>query len=283
MEPGISHSPKSLQIPPSDESGELLDLSPEERLFHEINLLRIEGYCFSFDPKSAAKRAGKQEFIELVKMPEGAVSRPITIEPHPTYGYPATIAYKILQAALKKLSDEGYEGADSASFTQRELAKLVGRQTFGGADSKQFLRAVMQLNATRIWCSFFDKETGEWKVLTFTLFTEALFSGHKLQLRECVLTLHPRIIASLKNRHYFCLNYNLQISEFPTGDFGSNRQAVSVETDRPFRSKAAPRCGWVLVPALANRRCVIHPILLWSAKASTLVIIIVFSDCCGRL
>ncbi len=75
----------------------------------------------------------------------------------------------------------------------------------------------------------------------------------------------------------------LQISEFPTGDFGSNRQAVSVETDRPFRSKAAPRCGWVLVPALANRRCVIHPILLWSAKASTLVIIIVFSDCCGRL
>src|SRR5271156_3509045 len=76
---------------------------------------------------------------------------------------------------------------------------------------------------------------------------------------------------------------SVQISEFPTGDFGSNRQAVSVETDRPFRSKAAPRCGWVLVPTLANRRCVIHPILLWPAKASTLVIIIVSSDCCGRL
>ena len=75
----------------------------------------------------------------------------------------------------------------------------------------------------------------------------------------------------------------VQISEFPTGDFGSNRQAVSVETDRPFRSKSAPRCGWVLVPTLANRRCVIHPILLWSAKASTFVIIIVSSDCCGRL
>src|SRR3954454_22106858 len=75
---------------------------------------------------------------------------------------------------------------------------------------------------------------------------------------------------------------SLQISEFPTGDFGSNRQAVSVETDRPFRSKSAPRCGWGLVPTLANRRCVIHPILLWSAKASTLVIIIVSSDCRGR-
>ena len=76
---------------------------------------------------------------------------------------------------------------------------------------------------------------------------------------------------------------DVQISEFPAGDFGSNRQAVSVETDRPFRSKAAPRCGWVLVPTLANRRCVIHPILLWSAKASTLVIIIDSGDCCGRL
>jgi hypothetical protein len=80
-----------------------------------------------------------------------------------------------------------------------------------------------------------------------------------------------------------CVAVLVQISEFPTGDFGSNRQAVSVETDRSFRSKAAPRCEWVLVPALANRRCVIHPILLWPAKASTLVIIIVSNDCCGRL
>src|SRR6185312_1502824 len=82
------------------------------------------------------------------------------------------------------------------------------------------------------------------------------------------------------NSTSFC---RLQISEFPTGDFGSNRQAVSVETDRPFRSKAAPRCEWVLVPALANRRCVIYPILLWPAKASTLVIIIVSNDCCGSI
>jgi hypothetical protein len=61
----------------------------------------------------------------------------------------------------------------------------------------------------------------------------------------------------------------------PAGGFGGNRQAVSVQSGTP--------CGWVLVPTLANRRCVIHPILLWPAKASTLVIIIVSSDCCGRL
>jgi hypothetical protein len=56
----------------------------------------------------------------------------------------------------------------------------------------------------------------------------------------------------------------MQISEFPTGDFGSNRQAVSEETDRPFRSIAAPRCGGVSVPALANRRCGEDSILLSS-------------------
>jgi hypothetical protein len=49
---------------------------------------------------------------------------------------------------------------------------------------------------------------------------------------------------------------HLQISEFPTGDFGGNRQAVSGETDRPFRSKAARRSEGVWVPASANRRCV---------------------------
>jgi len=31
-----------------------------------------------------------------------------------------------------------------------------------------------------------------------------------------------------------------------------------------------------LVPALANRRCEIHPTLLWPAKASTLVIIYIY-------
>ena len=34
--------------------------------------------------------------------------RPITIEPHPTHGYPSVLAYKVLQAIVKKLSDYGY-------------------------------------------------------------------------------------------------------------------------------------------------------------------------------
>jgi hypothetical protein len=103
------------------------------------------------------------------------------------------------------------------------------------------------------------------------------------RLRSHDETIGERLFRDLEAFHPLPPAPYVQISAFPTGDFGSNRQAVSVETDRPFRSKAAPRCEWVLVPALANRRCVIHPILLWPVKASTLVIIIVSSDCCGRL
>jgi hypothetical protein len=75
----------------------------------------------------------------------------------------------------------------------------------------------------------------------------------------------------------------LQISAFPTGDFGSNRQAVSLETDRPFRSKAAPHLGGASAPALANRCCRADPILPGADKASTLIVIVDFGCCCGRL
>jgi hypothetical protein len=73
----------------------------------------------------------------------------------------------------------------------------------------------------------------------------------------------------------------VQISEFPTGDFGGKRQAVSVETDRPFRSKAAPSPEGVWAPASANRRCGVDPILRWSLKASTFVYIVDFRSCGG--
>src|SRR3954447_15074766 len=99
------------EIEVQDQCNDTELISGDERLFHEINLLRIEGFAFCFDPKTTGRRQGKQDFLEMVRMPEGVVSRPITIEPHPTYGMPSVVAYKVLQAALKKLSDEGYEGA----------------------------------------------------------------------------------------------------------------------------------------------------------------------------
>jgi hypothetical protein len=44
---------------PSEDSG-------DDRLFNEINLLRLEGYYFCLDPRAATKRKTKLEFIERI-------------------------------------------------------------------------------------------------------------------------------------------------------------------------------------------------------------------------
>ena len=184
------------------------ELFEEERLFNEINILRLEGYYFCLDPKAAAKRVSKQSFVEYLKTPEEMVERPLHIEPHPTYGYPGVLAYKILQATMKKLSDYGYPAPENVSFSQRELARLCGRKSFGGGNSKEFFRASMQLNSTKVWCSFYDKETKEWQAITFYLIDSCLFSGKGEQIQQCVFHIHPSIIKSLNNRYALCLNYS---------------------------------------------------------------------------
>jgi hypothetical protein len=182
--------------------------APElDRLFHEVNLLRLEGYYFCLDPKAAAKRAGRQEFLQPITTSEGRVERALAIEPHPKYGHPSTVAYRVLLAITKKLSDYGYPVAQSVSFSQRELAALSGRRSFGGKDAKDFLRAVMQLKSTEIWGSFFDKDTEEWRLVTFSILTSVIFSGRRQQIRECVFYLDPLIVRSLNSRYAFCLNF----------------------------------------------------------------------------
>jgi hypothetical protein len=178
-----------------------------DRLFHEINLLRLEGYYFCLDPKAAATRSGRQEFLQQITTSEGRVERALAIEPHPRYGYPSTLAYKVLLAITKKLTDYGYPVRQSVSFSQRELAALVGRRSFGGKDTKDFLRAVMQLKSTDVWGSFYDKDTEDWLVISFSILSSVIFSGRRQQVRECVVYLDPQIVRSLNSRYAFCLNY----------------------------------------------------------------------------
>jgi hypothetical protein len=93
------------------------------------------------------------------------------------------------------------------SFSQRELAALSGRRSFGGKDAKDFLRAVMQLKSTEVWGSFFDKDTEEWRLVTFSILTSVIFSGRRQQIRECAFYLDPLIVRSLNSRYAFCLNF----------------------------------------------------------------------------
>jgi len=178
----------------------------EERLFHEINLLRLEGYYFCLDPKAAKRQRAKREFVERIKAPEDVLESPITIEPNPNYGYPSIVAYKVLQAIMKKLSEYGYPVSESVAFSQRELGKLIGRQSFGGKDSRELFLAARQLNTTSVWCSLYDKETKAWKVATFYIVESCLFSGKKNQISQCVFKINPLIVKSLNNRYSFLIN-----------------------------------------------------------------------------
>lgn len=203
---------KALPTPPSPEDhgteNHLTDpVTQEERFFNEINLLRIEGYYFCFDPKKAGKIDAQQEFLERIKTPEAIMERPITIEPHPSFGYPSILAYKVFQAILKKLSDYGYPTPESVSFSYRELARLMGQESFGGRSQKQIYRALKQIQKTEITCTLYNKETDEWTHLSFHMIDSLLLSGRKQEFTRCAVRLHPFITRSLDQRYAFCLNY----------------------------------------------------------------------------
>ncbi len=97
-----------MHIKPAAPETDIVEPFHDERLFHEINLLRLEGYYFCLDPKEAARRRGKRELQETLKLGTDAMEkRPVVISINPDYGQPSTTAYKILQAIIKKLSDFG--------------------------------------------------------------------------------------------------------------------------------------------------------------------------------
>src|SRR3954462_6325032 len=87
-------------------SEDLGSLVEPERLFNEANLLRLEGRLFCFDPKEAGRRGGTaQTFEEKLRLREIA-AQPLIIKPDPEFGYPSPLAYKVLQAISKKLTEE---------------------------------------------------------------------------------------------------------------------------------------------------------------------------------
>jgi len=186
--------------------------SPElqdARLFNEINLLRLEGYYFCLDPKEAARRTHeKYEFFEIIKRPKSEIEkRPVFIVPNPRYGYPSILAYKVLQAIMRKLSWFSYPMPDTVSFSQRELARLVGRNSFGGWNQEQFYNAIRQLRTTEAAYWFYDKVTGEWSNRNIQILDTDIWSGREHQITRCSVQVHHSIIESLNNRHAMCLNY----------------------------------------------------------------------------
>lgn len=176
-----------------------------ERLREEITVLRIEGTLFCFDPKEAKRRDGI--ITNLLKDADGN-ERPVSIDIHPRWGQPSVLAYKIVQAIFLKMTEAGEPYPNAVAFTQRELARLVGRKTWGGADSRQIYTAMMQLQKTGIACSIHNKETKEQIEINFNFLSTTLFSSKNKSINECVVQVHDAIVSSLNRNHAIWLNYN---------------------------------------------------------------------------
>jgi hypothetical protein len=193
---------------------EPIDVAPGaavERLLEETNILRLEGRLFCFDPRKARRRRG------VLTFKDGSPERQVAIELHPSYGQPSVLAYRILQAIFKKITDGGTPTSGTVSFSQREIARLAGRQSFGGTQSKQLFHALMQLHRTGISAALVDRGTKEWHRVDFVLITKLLTSGRGSQVSACVVTLEPKIIESLNSRHWACFNWERMRELEPIG------------------------------------------------------------------
>lgn len=194
-------------------------IEDSERLLNELNLLKLEGCLFCFDPKEAARRSGTR-VVEQVERFQEVIKRPVRVEIHPNYGQPSVLAYKALQAVLKKATDEGWPIPDTISFGRRELGTLVGRATFGGRDSNELYRAIMQLRTTAIHASWYQKESRTWSNANLNVFITALFSASDTNtstLQTCSVQLHPFIVKSLNDKHFACLNWTRMQGLDPIG------------------------------------------------------------------
>lgn len=199
----------------------VVEAQSDDRLFHEINLLKIEGRYFNFAPAQRGKRAKApgeavqplpdlKEIKRRLKEGDQALQSFFIVTPHPDRGQPGELAYKVLQVILKRISSTRFTHLDSIQFSFRELAQLCGRSNFGGKDVKELARAVDQLLTTVVTVAFYDKPSKKWGVHQFTVVNSVAYRGDD-KLRpsdpEGAVMLHPLFIKSLQDGHFLCLNF----------------------------------------------------------------------------
>lgn len=179
-----------------------------ERLTQEINLLKLEGHLFCFDPREARRRRGSITLADARK-------QPVTIKVDSDYGQPSVLAYKILQAIFLKLDEQGCTVVDGGqclynaevAFTQRELSRMVGRVWSGKKGTEELFRAIMQLRRTSVIASLYDKTSDQWQVSDFDVLISSYFSGKGNTLSSCSVQLHPVIMASLNKNYVAFFNH----------------------------------------------------------------------------
>ena len=164
-------------------------IDKQDRLFQEINLLNLEAlmFCTSKSERQRIKSEIQTENDDIVTLTrENKNGDQVQISFDCRYGAPAGLAYRILQAGLFKLTQQG-KVCDAnnvcsfphrISFGYRELARLSGRKWCGSKEAnREFYNAIMQLYRTDFRISWHDKSSGRHAELNLHPFISAYFSS----------------------------------------------------------------------------------------------------------
>jgi len=178
--------------------------SKPDPLLEELHVVRLEGRYFCFDKHEAKKRNGVYTYRDG---PRGLV-----IEIAPRYGHPSILAYKVLQAVFRKVTLEGKPYPDTIAFSFRELARLVGRDVFGGKDSKELYQAIRQLEDTKVELVLYNQDGKEYRSYRFSLVTASGFiaegdATNPNRLKAAAITLHPVIMDRMRQEHFAVFNW----------------------------------------------------------------------------
>lgn len=186
-------------------AGAITSANRPNPLLEELQVIRLEGRYFCFDTREAHKRQGG-----TFKYQDG--QRELVIEVDPRFGHPSSLAYKVLQAAFRKVTLEGKPFPDVVSFSLRELGRLVGRDLFGGRDSKELYGAIRQLQKTDITLVLRDPNGENFRSYSFALVIASGFVGDgeatdPARLKAVALRLHPVIMDSMRAEHFAIFNW----------------------------------------------------------------------------
>ena len=200
-----------IKNPSSSEPGNVIPLdgsalSRPDPILEELNVVRLEGRYFCFDKHEAKKHTGIYEYRDG--------NRGIIIETNPRYGQPSIVAYKILQAVFKKITQEGKPYAETVAFSYRDLAEMIGRDIIGGRDSQQFMTALRQLRTTEIQLYLYDDKSGKRQQFGSRSFSLIITTGvvgeggvNTPNVKAIVLTVHPAIMDSMRRGHFAVFNW----------------------------------------------------------------------------
>jgi hypothetical protein len=176
-----------------------------DKLYMENTLLRVSGALFCHDAKRAA------DHTDEIVLNADVAEKAIVVRPDPRLGQPGPLAHKLFMALIKKHSDYGREPRGEVSFSKRELMRLIGRTTWGGASGDELTRALNEIHYAFVRTRF---KSGKDRLVehSFNIFPEVYLERAEREtdpIETCIVTLAKPIVASLQDDHFTCLNFAL--------------------------------------------------------------------------